>query len=329
MAHNVESFVSARQDAWHGLGVVLPENFTAEEAMRHANLGDWDVRKAPMLAQMSGDGVVPISDKFAVIRNNPFKSREIDVLGIVGNAYKIIQNEEHAEFLNTLVDESGAHFETAGSLEGCKKVFITMKLPGFIKIGGVDKVESYLAAVNSHDGSYAFTLMVTPVRIVCSNTLNMAFQNHSHMFRARHTSGSGKIKVQQAREAIDMSFSYLDDFKMEAERLINTSLTQAAFEKIVYKEFSAPRGAAEATIARAESKIYKMQELFAEAATQKNIAGTAWAGLNAMTEWFDHFAPTRGDDRTNSRHQKAVLDPAFKNRALGIMNTYAKIGAKK
>lgn len=159
------SFVSAREDAWHHLGTVLANTFTAEDAMKHGLLGGWNIRKAP-LHTMVGKQKIIVPDRYAVIRDNPVLTDEVDVLGTVGNAYTIIQNEELAGLLNALVDESGAHFETAGAIDNGRKVFITMKLPGSIMVGGVDKVDSYLAAMTSHDGSSSTTLMVTPVRIV-------------------------------------------------------------------------------------------------------------------------------------------------------------------
>lgn len=315
--NGVVSFADSRSDAWHQLGQQVGHAMTAEEAMRLGMLGDWNLRKAPLFAY-AGREQVAVPEKFAIIRDNPVEDRT-DVLGVVGDAYKIIQNEQHADLLNALVDESGAHFETAGAIDGGRKVFITMKLPGFIKIGGVDPVDNYLAAVNSHDGSMAFTMMVTPVRIVCQNTLNMAFQDHKSSFRVRHTIGADRILLQQAREALDITFDYLDSFQEEAERLINTTMTQSQFEEIITGAFGAPEGSPAATITRCENKVLQMAELFADAATQEGVRGTAWAGLNALTEWFDHFSPTRGEDRDGTRAVNAVLDTTFKNRALELM----------
>lgn len=327
MSHNIDitedraSFVTAREDAWHSLGITLPDAFTAEEAMEHGLLGDWNVRKAPLFTYPSPDALpLQVPGRYSVLRDNPVTKGQVDIIGeCVGESYKIIQNEEHAALLNALVDESGAHFETAGALDGGKRVFITMKLPGHIAVGGVDPIEQYLAAVNSHDGSMAFTMMVTPVRIVCANTMNLAFQQHSHQFRVRHTSGAQKGMVSQARQALDMTFKYLDGFKEEAERLINTTLTQARFEEIISEEFGAGDDAAPATVTRADKKIEEMSELFSDAFTQKGVRGTAWAGLNALTEWYDHFSPVRGDDHDTSRAIKAIMDPGFKNRALDLM----------
>lgn len=313
------SFVSAREDAWHQLGVTLPDTFTAEEAMEHGKLGGWNIRKEPLFTRTESGLEIPIPERFAVLRDNPVRAGQIDVLGDVGRGYKVMQNEELAALLNALVDESGAHFETAGALNGGRRVFITMKVPANIRIGGVDPVDMYLAVVTSHDGSMSHTGMVTPVRVVCANTLNCAFKEASHMFRVRHTVGSERIMIQEARDMLGMSFAYIEGFQEQAEQLIQTTLTQSRFEEIIVNEFGAGKDAAPATVTRTENKLEQMSELFADAMTQEGIRETAWAGFNALTEWFDHFSPTRGDDADGSRAIKALLDPSFKNRALGLM----------
>lgn len=324
MAHNLDitegraSYVGAREDAWHALGTTLDHSFTAEEAMKEGLLGGWNVRKQTLAAVDEETGlVIPVEGKSAIIRTNPVNGGT-DVLGVTGSNYHIIQNEEHADFLNALVDESGAHFETAGALDGGKRVFLTMKLPDHMLVGGVDKVDTYIAAVNAHDSSAAFTLMVTPVRIVCQNTLNIALGQAKNTFKIRHTRGAEKLIRSQAREALDLTFSYNDEFQKQAEQLINTTMTQSQFDEMIEREWGVPDDAAKATVTRITGKLDKMSELFADAQTQDGIRGTAWAGFNALTEWYDHFSETRGEHRDRSRAVKAIMAPEFKTRALDL-----------
>lgn len=317
----LESMVSdERLTPIETLGVRLEGTFTAEDAMEHGNLGGWNVRKSPMLTVVDGK-TLEIPNMNALVRDNPFTKGQIDVLSRYGvsDSYAIVQNEEHAEFLNTLVDESGAHFELAGAMDGGRKVFLSMKLPGHINIGGVDPIDVSLLALNSHDGSMSFTLAPTPVRYACRNVLNSFFSGMPGLVRIRHTSGAKKNMVVQAREALDLSFKYLDGFQEEAEQLINTTMTQSQFEAIIEREFGPVEDASAAAETRANKKVEKMQELFADAQTQEGIRDTAWAGYNALVEWADHFSPTRGATPDQSRASKALLDPSFKNRALELM----------
>lgn len=327
MSHNLDinngqaSFVSAREDAWHNLGKVLPDAFTAEDAMKHGLLGGWNLRKTALTTEVAGKKLI-IPRQYAVVRNNPVVKGQHDILGTVGEAYTVIQNEELAGLLNALVDESGAHFETAGAIDGGRKVFVTLRLPGNIRVGGVDRVDNYIAAMTSHDGSTSTTMMATPTRVVCKNTLNLAFKSASHMFRVRHTVGAHKILIQQAREALEFTFDYLEGFQEEAERLINTTLTQAQFDEIITREFGVSDDAPASTITRTENKLDQMSQLFADAFTQEGIRNTAWAGLNALTEWYDHFSPVRANGKgtdNEARSIKALLDPDFKNQALRLM----------
>lgn len=301
------------------LGTTLEDTFTAEEAMEKGRLGGWDVRKGPAWTTDPKTGLtIPMEGRNAVIRDNP-ETGNIDFLGDVGNSHHLMQNEEHADLLNAIVDESGANFEMAGSMENGKKVLLSMKLPGHINVGGVDPVENSLLAINSHDGSMAFTLAILPVRYRCSNIMNCLYGGQTNLIRVRHTSGLKTNLVTKAREALDITFKYLEGFQEQAEQLIQKTMTQAQFEAIIDREFGAEEEASAAAITRADKKIEEMTELFAEAQTQDGIRDTAWAGFNALVEWNDHFAPTRGNDRDVARATKAILDPSFKNRALEIM----------
>ena len=155
---------------------------------------------------------------YATVRDNPFTGRA-EALGVVGTGYEPLQNEDHAEFLNNLADQSGAVFDTAGSLRGGRQVFITMQLPDSLRIGGTDAVDLNIAALNSHDGSGAFRILVTPVRVVCANTQAAALAAHASSFSIRHTRNA-KAAVAAARDALGLTFSYVEAFEAEAERLI-------------------------------------------------------------------------------------------------------------
>lgn len=324
ITNGVASFVSAREDAWHHHGQVLPDTFTAEDALTHGHLAGWNLRKTRLFCQASEDSQLLIPRQYAVVRNNPIIPEQMDVMGVVGEKYAIMQNESLCRLLNLLVDQFGAHFETAGALDGGRKVFVTMKLPGNIMVGGVDRVDQYIAVMTSHDGSTSTVFMVTPVRIVCQNTLNLALSTASNFYRVRHTVGAEKILVEEARTALDFTFKYIDTFQADAEKLIQTTMTQIQFEEIISREFGAPEDAPASTLTRTDNKLDQMVQLFADANTQDGIRDTAWAGLNALTEWYDHYSPVRGASRDagsedDLRARKALLDPDFKNQALRLM----------
>lgn len=312
--------MSENTNAFDRLGEKLPQGLTAAEALESANLANWNVRKAPAY------GVDPITKKTiemtgrnAVIRDDP-ETGEVIFMGDVGASYQIIQNEQHVQFLDTLVDESGSNFDRAGQLYGGRHVFVTMKLPGHIMIGGVDPIENYLAAFNSHDGSTSFSLVTTPVRVHCANMLNTVFGDSVNRIRIRHTAGLQSNMVTRVREALDISFDYLDEFQKTAEQMINTTLTESQFAQIIEKEFGVDEvDASSHAITRSQNKIESIMEIYSSSLTQDRIRGTAWAGYNALTEYADHHAPVRGENRDVARAQNSIFETWSKERALELM----------
>ena len=324
MSHEVETHENqaaalfARTDPWHRLGTtVRGVAFTAEDAMTLGHLGGWRVRKAPLTAtEITPDGVescLEVPAKFATIRTNPF-TKAPEPLGVVGHGYTPLQNEEHAEFLNRLADESGAVFDTAGSLRGGRQVFITMRLPRTLRVGGVDPVDLNIAALNSHDGSSAFRLMITPIRVVCANTQRAALRHNVAHVSIRHTTNA-KAAVQQAREALGLTFAYVDEFEAEAEKLINTTMTDAGFADLSRQVFgTTPTDTSTRTRNRARDREATLTRLWADADTQAAVRGTAWAGYQAVVEYVDHFAPVRAKTEPGTARARRLLTSEEPNR---------------
>lgn len=319
MAHEIETFsngeaafVSARMDAWHQLGTKTDDAMTAEEALKLAYLADWDVRK---VAIVTANGT-PVPDRWATVRTNPVSHLE-DVLGVVGTKYQPIQNEANTELLNALVELSGAHFETAGSLKNGREVFVTMKMPQNMRVGGIDDVEMYIAALNSHDGSSAFRFLVTPVRIVCANTQAMAIRGARASFSIRHTRSS-TAAIAQARQALGLTHVYQEAFEAEAEKMIQETLTTAKFMDIVKDIFPAPANdAPAATTGRYKEKVDTIGRLFGDAHTNEAIRNTRWAGYQAVTEYLDHFAPAQ-TTKWAATEQDARAIRSLSNASVGL-----------
>jgi phage/plasmid-like protein (TIGR03299 family) len=317
MAQQPSSFVSARAHALHHLGTQLPGAATAEEALKFGRLSGWNIRKTPAQCTVAGK-TLTIPGRYAVIRDNPLVDHQVDVLGDVGASYQVIHFEDLAPLMDLIAEQSGATFDTAGELDEGRKAFVTLRLPGHAKVGK-DLVDNYITVMTSHDGESSTKVMVTPVRVLNQATLNLAFNKADHLFKVRHTVGAHGTLVQQAREALEFTFNYLDGFQEQANKLANTTLTQTAFERLIERNFGAPAGAATNTVTRAQNKLDTMAELFSDRYTQEGIWGTAWAGLSALTEWADHYSPVRATDEQQARSAKALLDPAFKNKALKLM----------
>lgn len=300
MAHQIETFAdgsagfaTARIPAWHELGVVAESTMTGKQALDAAKMSDWNVRLITVEGtETAADGTVTrvaCPDKRMSVRTHPVTG-DTDYLGVVGADYRVVQNEECADLLDALVDESGAHIETAGSLKGGKQTFITMKLPETMTVAGVDQMDLYLAVTTSHDGSTACRVDATPVRIVCANTQRAALRESISHYEFRHT-GSASDKLSDAREAMDLTWRYMTAFQAEAERMMNEPLGLDAFDQIVSRLWPVNARAGARAQDAAKTREASLQFLFRDADTQKEVRGTRWAGYQAVVEYEDHYAP--------------------------------------
>jgi phage/plasmid-like protein (TIGR03299 family) len=296
-ADGTTGFIGAREHAWHGLGTVMPSEFTIAEAMTLAKLGDWNVRKLPIFAtEITDEGVtnIEVADRFAIVRTNPETGQTEPLTAGQGNQYTPIQNEAHAEFLTTLTDSSGAVLETAGSLQGGKRVFFSMKMPNTMLIGGVDAVDTYLIAQNYHDGTGAFTAIASPIRPVCQNTLNTAINGAQNKFKIRHTSGASAA-IAAARETLGLTFKYAEAFEAEAEKMIQETITAKATLAALDKVWTKPKGDVESiSVKRWADRRNKIMIISELSPTLQTVKGTRWGAYQAVTEYLDHYAPTQG-----------------------------------
>lgn len=295
--NGVTAFADSRTDAWHGLGQSVGHLMTAEEILRESRLAGWNVRKQAMWTSNIDGTLVEVPDQFATVRTNP-ETGLTDPLGVVGKMYHPIQNEESAALLNALVDESGAHFETAGALFGGKKVFVTMKLPETMKLelpgGAVDETELYLAAMNSHDGTGAFRVILTPVRIVCRNTQIAGISRAKSSWSVRHMTGATSA-LEEARSSLKIAFDYVDAFHAEMASLLDRETEAEEARRLLSSVFdveAAPTERAERLRKGHVDAVLAGLELD----TVSAVAGTRFGLYNAITEYSDHRIPRKGGE---------------------------------
>lgn len=323
MAHNIEQFAdgssaffSAREVAWHKLGTVTDNALTAQSALQIAQLDSLvKVSEEPIYTKVDGEEI-QLDKKFLTYRNHPKKG--LTALGVVGSRYTPIQNIEAFDFLNHIADETGAVFETAGSLGNGERVFMTMKFPESMMIGGVDTINNYIMAVNSHDGSSAFIVAVTPIRAVCTNTVRLALNQAKSRVSLKHTIGA-TTKVQQARETLGIVFRYQEEFEKEVNEMLSIKITDKQYTEFVKTLVPEPKmkDPSERMINSVEKKRGELMALW-NAPTQQNVAGTAWAAYNAVAEWADWVKPVRGgEEKDDLRAERMLFGGAekFKNRA--------------
>ena len=220
MSAMIESLFYVRETPWHGQGLRVEDAPSSEEAIRLAGL-DWLVDQQPIYL---ADGT-QIKDNYANVRSSDGKA-----LGIVGSKYKIVQNTEAFVFTDELLGE-GVKYETAGSLKEGKVIWLLAKMPEAFEVLG-DKVEPYLVFTNTHDGSGAVRVCMTPVRVVCNNTLNMALRGAKRVWSARHT-GSIASKLDDARETLQFANNYIKATQETFEELYKVKLNDISLHRML------------------------------------------------------------------------------------------------
>ena len=331
MAHMLEqygdmaSFASLRQPAWHGLGTVLDSEVTTSEMLQVAHLADWNVR----LEDVDLPGRYH-RNAFATVRTNPFDGED-DVLGIVGERYQVLQNEQLFDFGDAILD--GASWETAGSIKHGTVVFGSLALEREVTIdpnGVGDKVNTYLLVHTSHDGSLAIQASITPVRVVCQNTLNMAVgargKSAKQSFRIRHTQ-SVQGKVQAAREALGLAHKYLDAFEIEAQAMMAQAINTDTFFDIIKAAYPEPEADVKGAATKWQNKVDVLFDIYrGDTVMGAGVADTAWGAYNTLTERLDWFRNPRGGNAESVLAAASGFDAATnaeKNRLLSVVKQVA------
>lgn len=319
----VTFFADSRTDAWHQLGQQLDRTMTAAEALEYAHLANWNVRKTPAWTADEDGQVIPMVGRYATIRTNPINGAS-EYLGNVGSRYEVIQNEDLVNFMDALVDESGAHFETAGSLRGGTQVFATLRVPSYMvftgKDGVEDKTDLYIAVMNSHDGYGSLGVLITPVRVVCANTQAAAIASAKSRWSVRHTA-SALNAIEEARQALNLSFAYGDAFAEEMQKLIDREVDAQEAERLVNSIFAVEEADTErARNGRLDNAAQVMTGL-----NLKTVIGfedTRYGLYNAVTEWVDHRIEIK-EGITGAPAESVLLGGTYrelKERAFAILS---------
>ena len=308
MAHMVETMFSYRQVPWHGLGRIVEEAPDSKTAIKLAEL-DWTVEQEQI--QLVKNGVI-IKDFYANVR-----SADDSVLGIVSGKYKIVQNYEAFEFTDVLLGE-GVKYEAAGSLCNGKKVWLLAKLEDRFKLVG-DDTEVYLGFFNNHDGKGSVRAFITPVRVVCWNTLNMALKNASRSWSTIHA-GSMQEKLKEAQRTLELTHIYMNKLSETAEILADKKITNNDVTE--FTEMLFPIG--DDMSDRKKNNIIDIrQELlyrYNKAPDLKKFNGTAWGLVGAVSDLVSHSAPRRNTKTfAENRFDKVVTGHPIFDKATELL----------
>jgi phage/plasmid-like protein (TIGR03299 family) len=302
MAHNVETMFSVREKPWHyeetkDVTKLIQEAPTSEEALRLAGL-DWDVLQTPVYM----DSGIEIPNYKANVR-----STDNACLGIVTDRYKIVQNTEAFAFTDAIVGETEdgvVKYETAGSLCGGKKIWLLAKMPTRKVLD--DEIDPYMFFSNSHDGSGAIKVGMTPIRIVCNNTLNMALNSAKRQWSTKHV-GDMQSKLEEAKFCLQMADKYMKRLDEEADRLANAKLCKEQIDEILDELFPIDDNDTD----RKKRNVQAEKDNFFVAYFMPDIAkfrDTAWGAVNAMSDVVTHQTPKRNTASFNENRWGKIMD---------------------
>lgn len=281
MSAEVETMMFVgRERPWHGLGTMVEEAPDSREALIAAGL-DWDVVQRPVFTQ---DGV-KVPGYFANVRQ-----QDGSILGVVTSRYKVVQNRDAFAFTDALLGD-GVRYETAGSLMGGRKTWILAKLPTRYIIQG-EQILPYLVFSNTHDGSGAIKIAMTPIRVVCNNTLNLALDTADRSWSIHHT-GDIVAKLEDARETLFMAEDYMNELGKGFEDLSRKRLTDAAVDEFIKELLPIADDASETT----EKNILRLRKDVAtryfDAPDLQGLRKNGYRFINAVSDFATHAAPIR------------------------------------
>lgn len=291
-------YMYAGKVPWHGLGQEVVGAATMAEVITAAQLG-WTVSKREL---MTLDGV-QCPEFFATVRDDNNLP-----LGMVGTGYVPTQINEVGAFIDAVVGTAKAKYVSAGSLQGGKRIFVVAQLDGLLRVKGDDTIERFLTFVHAHDGTLAHRLWLPATRVVCANTLRMAMGEKGDAFYARH---SGKLgnRVDEAANILGFVNKRYALFEEQAKALAEIVVNQQQVEQFIRSTFQIKQGEEEQVSERKQDSINEVLNDFQYGEKNKlsGIAGTAWALLNATTDYADHKASVLDEASSEKRFQNIMF----------------------
>lgn len=280
MAANVETMFYTREKPWHGLGTMVAEAPNSKDALRLAGL-NWKVLQEPVYTENK-----------ELIQGYKANVRDTDrkVLGVVTDRYKVIQNEEAFAFTDTLLGK-GVRYETAGSLQEGRRVWMLARLPREFIIGG-ERISPYMVFSNTHDGSGAVKTALTPIRVVCNNTLNLALRTAKRSWSMIHT-GDISGKIEEAKNTLLLADEYMTALGQEFENLRKIKLSERQVQD--YIKILLPME--ENYTLQQKRGIEKLREdmrmRYFDALDLKDVGNNGYRFVNAVSDFATHSTPRR------------------------------------
>ena len=280
---------------WLFEGKFNEEVRSAREAMEIAGL-DWQVRVEEIESYKTVSGkTIDVPDflplKHLVIRDDSA------VLGTVGKRYRVVQNVSAFDFFDSIVESGKATYESAGSFEGGRVVWLCAKITDDALIAGKDKIKRYILLLNSHNGRFPVSAMLIPWRVVCSNMLSFSigFAKRKGVYiKARHTEmfsnrfgAAQRIFKQALNEYLELEKVYA---QMALRKMTKDELLEYANNVIELSK-------AESSLMKSmrEKRRDEIVEYAYSSPGCEMFPGTLWNAYNAAVRFADILVEQRNE----------------------------------
>lgn len=305
MAANIETMFYVRQKPWHGLGTEVREAPASVDALICAGL-DWEVIQKNVYAE---DG--------SLISGYKVNTRSTDnaMLGIVSDRYKVVQNEDAFRFTDDLLG-AGVTYETAGALQGGRKVWMLARMPHRYIIAG-DEIAPYMVVMNSHDGSSGIKVAMTPIRVVCQNTLNLALNHAKRVWTTKHTENV-MSRVHEARETLLLAETYMRELGRGIDTLSKIKLTDKKVMEFMQEFFPITGDITDTQKKNNLRLLDDMQTRYWDAPDLASVGKNGYRFINAVSDFATHASPIRKTKNYNENlflrtvEGNPMIDKAYK-----------------
>lgn len=338
MAANIEykngiySFVENKKSglSWHGLGQEVDGAMHVDEALKLSH-ADYDVMMQPVMVltpdiqQRILNGGIDEDTLLSLIIPKTMATVRTDInqsLGVVSDSYGVVQNSDAFKFVDMLVSGKFADrdntpvIETAGVLGRGERVFVTAKFPKQIVLDARrdDLVDMYACFTTSHDGSGSVRCVITPIRVVCNNTLNLALSNNIGRISFRHSSNVMSrldlLNEENAKftyDTLNLYDVYSTGLKEQFDHLRNIKVSEKELDNILADVLLSPEAAkifhetgnieADGIKTRGRN-LFNNVKLTMEQGVGQDIQerGTALWAVNGLTSYYQNVANFSSDE---------------------------------
>lgn len=276
---------AANGDPYQDADITNGEN--CAQAMTKAGL-DWTVELVNVQASTT-KRLIPRHK--AVVRSDTGEA-----LGIVGRIYTPIFNMDLATFTDALTADADDGVSGVGSLDGGRRVYTVVNLgdwrpPG---MGDEEVISNSLVAFTRHDGGSSLTATYFPMRLACTNGMLAVVQHLVKAVRIRHTA-SAPERIVEARRVMGLAQEGMTTFQAEVEKLIETSITDRKFAKLVEDLLPITDDTSPSTDTKRRTARVVLVDTYLNSENLGNIRGTAWGAVNTVAEYEQWLSPSRVD----------------------------------